>query len=173
MPYCITLLNSTSCVEAADEETCKDTCFERVNPKDCPSATEYSSQVVKKCTNDVNHGELCEADEEGKCNTSDDIDNCSIDSNGYTVNISIYRRVACCGVTVVPPPAKPQPPAVPAEIKAALEKAGVEVFDAPLDELIVTVGNIVGETIEIPTDATIPEIHTEIIAALEKAGIVA
>lgn len=61
--------------------------------------------------------------------------------------------------------------ALPAEITAALENAGVEVFNVPLDEVIGIVGNIVGEAIEIPSDATTSEIHSEIIAALDKTGI--
>ena len=160
----------TPCIEAADEESCKDACFEPVKSNDCPKSAEYSSLVVKKCTSNVKDGELCEADDEGACNTSDQVDNCSIDSNGYNLSTSIYRRVACCEGTATPGPAKKNH-VLPAEITAALEDAGVEVFNVPLDEVIDIVGNIVGETIEIPTDATTSEIHTEIISALGKAGI--
>jgi len=166
--------DSTHCIEAADEEICKGACFEPVHPNDCPkSANEYLTTVDNKCTNDVKDGELCEADSDGKCNTSDHVDNCSIDYNGNTAPTSIYRRVACCEGTAGTGNRKLElrPHEVPAEIKAALEKAGIEVFDVSLEELIGIVGNIVGETMEIPTDATAPEVHTKIIAALGKAGI--
>lgn len=159
---------SSTCLKAADEEFCKDACFEPVNSNGCPkSANEYLSTVVKKCTNNVKDGELCEADSEGKCNTSDHVDNCSIEYNGNTAPISIYRRVACCDQRSDVQKSH----ALPAEITAALENAGVEVFNVPLDEVIGIVGNIVGEAIEIPSDATTSEIHSEIIAALDKTGI--
>lgn len=167
--------DSISCIEAADEEICKDACFEPVHPNDCPkSANEYLTTVEKKCTNNVKDGGLCEADSDGECNTSDHVDNCSIDYNGNSAPTSIYRRVACCeGIAGIENTklAHEEPHAVPAEITAALEKAGVEVFDVSLDELVGIVGNIVGEKMEIPTDATAPEVHTEIIVALEKAGV--
>ena len=163
-----TLFDSSTCLKAADEEFCKDACFEPVNSNGCPkSANEYLSTVVKKCTNNIKEGELCEADSEGKCNTSDHVDNCSIEYNGNTAPISIYRRVACCDQRSDVQKSH----ALPAEITAALENAGVEVFNVPLDEVIGIVGNIVGEAIEIPSDATTSEIHSEIIAALDKTGI--